>query len=155
MFAAIWQGLLKDSRWTPKSTKGLRRKNQPGLVCSSTDYKGLGGFFYLPLWYGPNHGCQFSPALLGSHSAFIFFFFFLHTSPLCQTSAFLCFVFHFHLGFALHVYISIWHLLFSVPILVTDRKHRTLLFSIKRMLYFYRLIILSTVALISLETCSH
>lgn len=64
----------------PKLHQGLRRKNQPSLVCSSTDYKGLGGFFYLPLWYGPNHGCQFSPVLLGSPSAFIFCF---YSSLLC------------------------------------------------------------------------
>lgn len=98
----------------PKLHQGLRRKNQPGLVCSSTDYKGLGGFFYLPLWYGPNHGCQFSPLLLGSPSAFIFFLFLL-TPPVCQTSAFFSFVFHFHLMVAFHVYIYIWHLLFLFP----------------------------------------
>lgn len=73
----------------PKLNQGLRRKNQPGLVCSSTDYKGLGGFFYLPLWYGPNHGCQFSPLVLGILSAYIFSSY----SLLFCARLLLCFVF--------------------------------------------------------------
>lgn len=112
----------------PKIHQGLRRKNQPGLVCSSTDYKGLGGFFYLPLWYGPNRECQFSPVLLGSPSALIFLF--LLTPPLCQTSAFLCFVFPFSSCCRfpcvhLHLTPSVF-----IPILVTDKKHRIVFFAI-------------------------
>lgn len=102
----------------PKLNQGLRRKNQPGLVCSSTDYKGLGGFFYLPPWYGPNHGCQFSPLLLGRPPAFIFLF--LFSTPLCQTYAVFCFLFsscscrHEHSHLTPSAFI---------PILVTDKKH--------------------------------
>lgn len=69
----------------PQLHQGLRRKNQPGLVCSSTDYKSLGDFFYLPLWYGPQSWVSvLSTAAWQS---------FLLTPPLCHTSAFFCFSF--------------------------------------------------------------
>ena len=106
----------------PKLHQGLRRKNQPGLVCSSTDYKGLGGFFYLPLWYGPNHGCQFSPLQLGSPSAFNLCF--THPSSVPD----LCFLL-FYFSFSYHACLPCIHLHLTcsvcIPILVTDKKHRT------------------------------
>lgn len=120
----------------PKLHQGLRRKNQLGLVCSSTDYKGLGGFFYLPLWFGPNHGCQFPPLLLGSPPAFIFLF--LHTPPLCQTFLF-CFSFSSG-GFSLCVHLHLKPSLF-IPILVADRKRRAAYSAIVGHFYCWRLII--------------
>lgn len=64
----------------PKIHQGLRRKIEPCLVCSSADYKGLRGFFYLLLWFGPNHECQDSPVQLGIASGLTFCF----ASPLLQ-----------------------------------------------------------------------
>lgn len=141
MFAAIWQGPPERLALDPEIHQGLRRKNQPGLVCSSTDYKGLGGFFYLPLWYGPNLECQFSPAPLGSISASFPFFFFVHIS-LRQTFAFLCFVFPFSIfGFCSSTCtFPADTFCFSFPCkTLTQRRHGTPLPCIKRTSDLHRL----------------
>ena len=106
----------------PKLNQGLRRKNQLGLVCSSTDYKGSGDFFYLLLWYRPNHGCQFSPLLPGSPSTFSFCFYLPSSVP---DFCFVWFCFSFSSCGCLPS--ALLHLTPSVliPILLTDKKHCT------------------------------
>lgn len=48
----------------PNLHQGLRRKTSWALSVPLLITR-LRGFFHLFLWSGPNHGCQFSPLLLG------------------------------------------------------------------------------------------
>lgn len=90
-----------------KLNQRLRRKNQLCLVCFSTDYKGLESCFYLPLWYGPNHGCQFSLLQLGSPPAVIFFL----QTPSTEPDFCFSLLFHFHVPVGLCFYVSRGHVL--------------------------------------------